>query len=170
MDVSISSRHLTVTPKLEEAIRTKIGHLDRFLPELDTATVHLDEARNPRITNREVCEVTLSGHGHRLRCKVQAPDPLTAVDRAEAKLERQIRKLRTKLQKRHHGRGDTIRNPRRRARGAMGRGGRSAGDAVGRGGRSAGDAIEGPGGGSPGGGSPGGGSPGGGSPGGGQAG
>lgn len=157
MDVSISSRHLTVTPKLEEAIRTKIGHLDRFLPELDTATVHLDEARNPRITNREVCEVTLSGHGHRLRCKVQAPDPLTAVDRAEAKLERQIRKLRTKLQKRHHGRGDTIRNPRRRSRGAMGRGGRSAGDAVGRGGRSAGDAIEGPGGGSPGGGSPGGG-------------
>ena len=159
MDVSISSRHLTVTPKLEEAIRTKIGHLDRFLPELDTATVHLDEARNPRITNREVCEVTLSGHGHRLRCKVQAPDPLTAVDRAEAKLERQIRKLRTKLQKRHHGRGDTIRNPRRRSRGAMGRGGRSAGDA-----------IEGPGGGSPAGGSPAGGSPAGGSPGGGQAG
>ena len=160
MDVSISSRHLTVTPKLEEAIRTKIGHLDRFLPELDTATVHLDEARNPRITNREVCEVTLSGHGHRLRCKVQAPDPLTAVDRAGAKLERQIRKLRTKLQKRHHGRGDTIRNPRRRSRGAVGRGGRSAGDA-----------IEGPGGGSPGGGGQaGGGSPGGGSPGGGQAG
>ena len=168
MDVSISSRHLTVTPKLEEAIRTKIGHLDRFLPELDTATVHLDEARNPRITNREVCEVTLSGHGHRLRCKVQAPDPLTAVDRAEAKLERQIRKLRTKLQKRHHGRGDTIRNPRRRSRGAVGRGGRSAGDA-----------IQGPGGGSPGGGGQagGGGSPGGGgqaggggSPGGGQAG
>ena len=117
MDVSISSRHLTVTPKLEEAIQAKIGHLDRFLPELDTAVVHLDEARNPRITNREVCEVTLSGHGHRLRCKVQAPDPLTAVDRAEAKLERQIRKLRTKLQKRHHGRGDTIRNPSRRSRG-----------------------------------------------------
>lgn len=117
MDVSISSRHLTVTPKLEEAIRAKIGRLDRFLPELDTAVVHLDEARNPRITDREVCEVTLSGHGHRLRCKVKAPDPLTAVDRAEAKLERQIRKLRTKLQARHHGRGATIRNRRGRGRG-----------------------------------------------------
>ena len=122
MDVSISSRHLTVTPKLEEAIRAKIGRLDRFLPELDTAVVHLDEARNPRITDREVCEVTLSGHGHRLRCKVKAPDPLTAVDRAEAKLERQIRKLRTKLQARHHGRGATIRN--RRGRGAGGDRGR----------------------------------------------
>lgn len=122
MDVSISSRHLTVTPKLEEAIRAKIGRLDRFLPELDTAVVHLDEARNPRITDREVCEVTLSGHGHRLRCKVKAPDPLTAVDRAEAKLERQIRKLRTKLQARHHGRGATIRN-RGRRRSAGGSGG-----------------------------------------------
>ncbi len=109
MDVSISSRHLTVTPKLEEVIRTKIGQLDRFLSELDTAVVHLDEARNPRIGDREICEVTLSGHGHHLRCKVQAPDPFTAVDLAEAKLERQIRKLRTKLQSRHHGRGDTIR-------------------------------------------------------------
>ena len=124
MDVSISSRHLTVTPKLEEAIRAKIGRLDRFLPELDTAVVHLDEARNPRIADREVCEVTLSGHGHRLRCKVKAPDPLTAVDRAEAKLERQIRKLRTKLQARHHGRGATIRN-RGRRRSASGSGGDS---------------------------------------------
>ncbi len=123
MDVSISSRHLTVTPKLEEAIRTKIGHLDRFLPELDTAVVHFDEARNPRIANREICEVTLSGHGHHLRCKVQAPDPFAAVDRAEAKLERQIRKLRTKLQARHHGRGDTIRN----RGGELPGGGRSSG-------------------------------------------
>ena len=40
---------------------------------------------------------------------MNAPDAFTAVDLAEAKLERQIRKLRTKLQNRHRGRGDTIR-------------------------------------------------------------
>ena len=90
-------------------MRTKIGQLDRYLDDLDTAEVHFDEARNPRIVDRETCEVTLTGHGHRLRCKVNAPDALTAVDLAEAKLERQIRKLRTKLQNRHRGRGDSIR-------------------------------------------------------------
>lgn len=109
MEVAISSRHLDITPQLEKAIRLKIGQLDRFLDELDSAEVHFDEARNPRISDREMCEVSLSGHGHHLRCKVNAPDPFTAIDLAEAKLVRQIRKLRTKLQQRHHGRGDTIR-------------------------------------------------------------
>ena len=109
MEISISSRHTAITPGLEEAVRTKIGQLDRYLDHLDTAEVHFDEARNPRIVDRETCEVTLTGHGHRLRCKVNAPDAFTAVDLAEAKLERQIRKLRTKLQNRHRGRGDTIR-------------------------------------------------------------
>ena len=90
-------------------MRTKIGQLDRYLDDLDTAKVHFDEARNPRIVDRETCEVTLTGHGHRLRCKVNASDAFAAVDLAEAKLERQIRKLRTKLQNRHRGRGDTIR-------------------------------------------------------------
>ena len=109
MEISISSRHTAVTPRLEAVVREKIGQLDRFLDYLDTAEVHFDEARNPRIVDRETCEVTLAGHGHHLRCKVNAPDAFKAVDLAEAKLERQIRKLRTKLQKRHHGRGHTIR-------------------------------------------------------------
>ena len=109
MEISISSRNTAVTPGLEEAVRSKIGSLDRYLDDLDTAEVHFDEARNPRIADRETCEVTLTGHGHLLRCKVNAPDAFTAVDLAEAKLERQIRKLRTKLQNRHQGRGDTIR-------------------------------------------------------------
>ena len=109
MDISISSRHTAVTQGLEEAVRAKIGQLDRYLDVLDAAEVHFDEARNPRIVDRETCEVTLTGHGHRLRCKVNAPDAFVAVDLAEAKLERQIRKLRTKLQNRHRSRGDTIR-------------------------------------------------------------
>ena len=109
MEISISSRHTDITAGLEQAVRTKIGQLDRYLDDLDTAEVHFDEARNPRIVDRETCEVTLTGHGHHLRCKVNAPDAFTAVDLAEAKLERQIRKLRTKLQNRHRGRGDTIR-------------------------------------------------------------
>ncbi len=109
MEISISSRHTDITPGLEEAVRAKIGQLDRYLDDLDTAEVHFDEARNPRIVDHQTCEVTLTGHGHHLRCKVNAPDAFTAVDLAEAKLERQIRKLRTRLQNRHRGRGDTIR-------------------------------------------------------------
>ena len=110
MDVSISARHVNITPRLEEVIHEKIGGLDKFLQGLDHAEVHFDEARNPRITDKEFCEVVVEGHGHHLRCKVHAPDPYSAVDAATLKLERQIRKLRTRLQKRHHGSGETLRH------------------------------------------------------------
>ncbi len=109
MDVSISARHVKITPRLEEVIQEKIGGLDHFLDGLDHAEVHFDEAQNPRISDKEFCEVVVQGHGHHLRCKVHAPDPFTAVDMAEAKLERQIRKLRTRIQRRHQGNGATIR-------------------------------------------------------------
>ena len=110
MDVSISARHVNITPRLEEVIHEKIGGLDKFLQGLNHAEVHFDEARNPRITDKEFCEVVVEGHGHHLRCKVHAPDPFSAVDAATLKLERQIRKLRTRLQKRHHGSGETLRH------------------------------------------------------------
>ena len=110
MDVSISARHVNVTPRLEEVIHEKIGQLDRYLDALDYASVHFDEARNPRIADKEFCEVVLKGRGHHLRCKVRAPDPYTAIDLAEDKLLRQIRKLRTKLHRRHQGTGATIRS------------------------------------------------------------
>ncbi len=109
MEVSISSRNVAITPSLDKVVRAKIGQLDRYMDELDTAEIHFAEARNPRIVDNQTCEVTLTGRGHQLRCKVSAPDAFVAVDLAEAKLERQIRKLRTKLQRRHQGRGDTIR-------------------------------------------------------------
>ena len=109
MEISISSRHTPVTPRLEEVIHEKIGHLDRFLDGLDVAEVHFEEARNPRISDKETCEVTVQGHGHHLRCKVSAPDSFVAIDLATAKLERQIRKLRTKLDRRHHGGGRAVR-------------------------------------------------------------
>ncbi len=110
MDVSISARHVNITPRLEEVIHEKIGTLDRFLDGLDHAEVHFDEARNPRIEDKEFCEVTVEGHGHHLRAKVHARDPFSAIDMATLKLERQIRKLRTKLQKRHHGDGKSLRD------------------------------------------------------------
>jgi len=110
MDVSISARHVNITPRLEEVIHDKIGGLDRFLRGLDHAEVHFDEARNPRISDKESCEVVVEGHGHHLRCKGHAPDPFSAVDAATLKLERQIRKLRTRLQRRHHGDGKTLRH------------------------------------------------------------
>jgi putative sigma-54 modulation protein len=72
---------------------------------MDRAEVHFSEHKNPRIVEKEICEVTLEVHGHHVRCKVAAPDGFVAVDRAVEKLEHQLHKLKTKLKRRHKGNG-----------------------------------------------------------------
>jgi putative sigma-54 modulation protein len=102
VQVTVSSRHTDVPDSLRIMAEEKIGRLDRFLDGMDRAEVHFSEERNPRITERQICEVTLEGHGHYVRCKVHAPDGFVAIDRAVAKLEQQLHKLKTKLKRRNH--------------------------------------------------------------------
>jgi putative sigma-54 modulation protein len=100
--ISVSSRHTEISEPLRAATEEKIGRLVRFFEGMEEAEVHFSEERNPRITDKEICEVTLQGHGFHIRCKVSAPDGFTAIDRAVVKLEHQLQKLKTKIMRRHH--------------------------------------------------------------------
>ncbi|MBW3621180.1 MAG: ribosome-associated translation inhibitor RaiA, partial [Actinobacteria bacterium] len=66
---------------------------DRFID----MEVVFSEDRNPRIVDKIHCEVILHAKGKYLRATAAAPDPITAIDRAEAKLARQVRKYKTKV-------------------------------------------------------------------------
>jgi putative sigma-54 modulation protein len=101
--VTVSRRNTEVSDSLRLVAEEKIGRLGRYVDGLEHAEVHFSEQKNPRIADREVCEVTITGGGHQVRCKVQAPDGFIAVDRAYAKLERQLNKLKTKLARRYQG-------------------------------------------------------------------
>lgn len=103
MEITVSARQTEVSSALRAAVEEKIGRLSRFLEGMDRAEVHFSEERNPRIADREVCEVTLEGHGHHVRCKVAAPDGFAAIDAAVNKLEHQLHKLKSKLLRRNHG-------------------------------------------------------------------
>jgi putative sigma-54 modulation protein len=103
VQVTVSRRHTEVSDNLRIMAEEKIGRLARFVDGLDFAEVHFWEHKNPRIADKEVCEVTIEGHGHHVRCKVQAPDGYQAIDKAYDKLEHQLHKLKTKLNRRHQG-------------------------------------------------------------------
>lgn len=105
MNVTISSRGMQVSPRLEEITRAKVEKFDRFVEGLESAEVHFFEEKNPRISDRDVCEIRVDGHGHHLRCKVAGPDGVAAVDRAASKMEKQLRKLKTQLVNRYHHTG-----------------------------------------------------------------
>jgi putative sigma-54 modulation protein len=103
VEITVSSRHTTVSEALRAATEEKIARLARFVEGMDRAEVHFSEERNPRISEKEVCEVTLEGHGQHVRCKVSAPDGFVAVDRAVEKLEHQLHKLKTRRRRRIQG-------------------------------------------------------------------
>ena len=71
MQVTVSRRHTEVPESLRVMTEEKIGRLARFVDGLDHAEVHFSEHKNPRITDKEVCEVTIEGHGHHVRCNQQ---------------------------------------------------------------------------------------------------
>lgn len=99
MEVTVSARHTEVPDRLRAVAEEKIGRLGRYVEGMDRAEVHFTTHRNPRIAEPELCEVTLEGHGHHVRAKVAAIDGYVAVDKAVAKLEHQLQKLKTKLQR-----------------------------------------------------------------------
>lgn len=96
MDITVSARHIDISTALRAAAEEKIGRLSRFLDGMSRAEVHFCEEQNPRIADREVCEVSMDGGGHHLRCKAAAADPFAAIDRAVAKLEAQLHKAKMK--------------------------------------------------------------------------
>ena len=97
MQINVSARHTEIKKGDRDLIVEKISRLGGKFLEMDRADVHFFEERNPRIHDKEVCEITLEGHGHHVRCKSNGPDHLTAVDRAIEKLENKLHKLKTKL-------------------------------------------------------------------------
>lgn len=115
MEITVSARHSEVSPALRAAVEEKIGRLSRFIEGMDHAEVHFSQERNPRIADKEICEVTLEGHGHHVRCRVAAPEGFAAIDVAVNKLEHQLHKLKTKVKDRRvrggNGRGASEAEP-----------------------------------------------------------
>jgi putative sigma-54 modulation protein len=102
MDIAIRHGHVQVPVELRAAVEEKVLRLSRFLDGVDRAEVRLFEERNPRISEKEVCEVTMHGRGHIVRARAAASDTLVAVDRVVDKLEHRMEKLKGRLVGRSH--------------------------------------------------------------------
>ena len=104
MDVTVRGRNIEVSEQLRAAAAEKLARLGRLLQGMDHAEAHFMEEKNPRISEKEVCELVLAGHGHIVRAKAASADAFTALDHAVGKLEHQLAKLKGKLLSRSHPR------------------------------------------------------------------
>jgi len=103
LEIAVRARHVEVPDYVKAHTQERLDKLEKFLG-MDHAEVRFTEEKNPRIADKEVCEVTLHGHGHVVRAKASATDILAAVDRAAGKLEHSLEKLKGKLMGRSHPR------------------------------------------------------------------
>ena len=104
LEVAMTCRHAEVPEDVRRATEAKLGRLDRFLEGMERARVCFTEEHNPRIRDREVCEVTMEGHGHVVRARARGADMLVAVDRVVDKLELRLVRLKGRLVGRSHPR------------------------------------------------------------------
>lgn len=98
MQVTVKGRHMGVTEPIREYANDKIGRLSKIVDqETMTAEVVLHVEKNPSIANKDVAEITVHMKRAVVRAEESAPDMYAAIDLAAEKLERQLRKYKTRL-------------------------------------------------------------------------
>ncbi|GGL54410.1 ribosome hibernation-promoting factor, HPF/YfiA family [Sporolactobacillus putidus] len=94
MNINIRGENIAMTTSLQDYAEKRIGKLEKYF-SLPLAT---DARVNMRVHNKEqVIEVTIPMQGLLLRAEVGQEDMYTAIDMVVSKLERQIKKYKTKV-------------------------------------------------------------------------
>lgn len=97
MKFIISGKNFEVTDSLRQRVNKKLGKLEKFFSPATEAHVTMSVEKN-----RHIIEVTISASGLTLRAEVENDDMYACIDRAVDILEGQIRKNKTRLEKRFH--------------------------------------------------------------------
>lgn len=96
MQIVFSAKNYVVSPKLFNRLERKISKLGRYFPPSVEAKVRISSDSG----KRRLCEITIPFDGSVLRAEEASEDMSQAVDGALVKIERQIHRHRTKLEKR----------------------------------------------------------------------
>ena len=95
MKTTILLRQVTIDDSVRTLIEKKRGKLDKFFLDNAEAFVTLSKKRE-----QEILELTISAAGALFRSEVAGPSFCHAIDTAISVIERQIRKNKTRLEKR----------------------------------------------------------------------
>jgi putative sigma-54 modulation protein len=97
VDIILRARNCDVPSKVKDEARRKVEHATRFFDRVMDVEVAFAEEHNPRIANRASVEITARTKGHTVRAVGAGEDHQEAADQAVARLERQLRRYKTRL-------------------------------------------------------------------------
>jgi putative sigma-54 modulation protein len=98
MKVTVIAKNMELTDALKEIVQKKISKLEKYFEANIEARATLSVQKN-----RHIIEVTIPFNGVILRGEEATSDMYKSLDLVEDKLERQIRKQKTRLSRKHGG-------------------------------------------------------------------
>lgn len=98
MKVTVIAKNIELTSALKEIVQKKISKLDKYFEPSVEARVTLSVQKS-----NHIIEVTIPFNGVILRGEESTSDMYKSLDLVEDKLERQIRKQKTRLSRKHNG-------------------------------------------------------------------
>lgn len=96
MDILIQADGVTMTDALQQTVDEKIGHLEQFAPRAVRARVHLRKVSAHPSPQQFVARVLCEVPGQDVSAEENGADVVGALDAAASKIERRLRKLKTK--------------------------------------------------------------------------
>lgn len=118
--IRIQGKHIAITDALRDHVARKLSRLPRRFDQIRDAQVVFSVSRNRSLGRAQVVEVTVWGNGLVLRAEESSNDMYASIDGAVDKLDRQIRKYRSRIiEKRRLDESRRRRRTRRSAEAAL---------------------------------------------------
>ena len=96
MQIVVRGKNVEVPKALQSAAEEKIAKIQRFVHDVSRVEVDFSELRNPRIADKELCEVTVHLKHHFVKARASAPEQEAALDLVIDKVEHQASRIKDK--------------------------------------------------------------------------
>ncbi len=104
MEITVTTVKGSLPQQARVIAEEKVGRLERYFSGMERAEVRFFEEPTRQNSTRELCEVTMSGHGLVVRARGCGADPFAALEVAVNKLSHRLLRLKSRLVGRSHPR------------------------------------------------------------------
>jgi len=104
MDIVVRGKNRPVSSRLDAAAREKVSRIAKFTHDAGRVEVDFAEQQHRRLSESQLCEITVHLKKHFVKAHASAPEPETALDLAVDKIGHQVARIKEKRVSRSHPR------------------------------------------------------------------
>ena len=90
MDIEVRGKNRSVSTRLDEVAREKVSRIAKFTHDAGRVEVDFSEQQHRRVSESQLCEITVHLKKHFVKAHACAPEPEAALDLAVDKIGHQV--------------------------------------------------------------------------------